>query len=145
VKREEKKKGVFMNRKKSREKAMELLFSITLSKDSVEEAMEVFVDNYEGNIKELDLDYIKALLEGVEANKNEIDSIIERNLQNWKLDRISKINLTILRVGVYEIVFDENIPKKVALNEAIELGKIYSDEKSGSFINGVLDKVLKEA
>lgn len=134
-----------MNRKKSREKAMELLFSITLSKDSAEEAMEVFVDNYEGNIKELDLDYIKALLEGVEANKNEIDSIIERNLQNWKLDRISKINLTILRVGVYEIVFDENIPKKVALNEAIELGKIYSDEKSVSFINGVLDKVLKEA
>lgn len=134
-----------MNRKKSREKAMELLFSITLSKDSVEEAMEVFVDNYEGNIKELDLDYIKALLEGVEANKNEIDSIIERNLQNWKLDRIAKINLTILRVGVYEIVFDENIPKKVALNEAIELGKVYSDEKSVSFINGVLDKVLKEA
>lgn len=134
-----------MNRKKSREKAMELLFSITLSKDSVEEAMEVFVDNYEGNIKELDLDYIKALLEGVEANKNEIDSIIERNLQNWKLDRISKINLTILRLGVYEIVFDENIPKKVALNEAIELGKVYSDEKSVSFINGVLDKVLKEA
>ena len=134
-----------MNRKKSREKAMELLFSITLSKDSVEEAMEVFVYNYEGNIKELDLDYIKALLEGVEANKNEIDSIIERNLQNWKLDRISKINLTILRVGVYEIVFDENIPNKVALNEAIELGKIYSDEKSVSFINGVLDKVLKEA
>ena len=134
-----------MNRKKSREKAMELLFSITLSKDSVEEAMEVFVDNYEENIKELDLDYIKALLEGVEANKNEIDSIIEHNLQNWKLDRISKINLTILRVGVYEIVFDENIPKKVALNEAIELGKIYSDEKSVSFINGVLDKVLKEA
>ena len=134
-----------MNRKKSREKAMELLFSLTLSKDSVEEAMEVFVDNYEENIKELDLDYIKALLEGVEANKNEIDSIIERNLQNWKLDRISKINLTILRVGVYEIVFDENIPKKVALNEAIELGKIYSDEKSVSFINGVLDKVLKEA
>ena len=134
-----------MNRKKSREKAMELLFSITLSKDSVEEAMEVFVDNYEENIKELDLDYIKALLEGVEANKNEIDSIIERNLQNWKLDRISKINLTILRLGVYEIVFDENIPKKVALNEAIELGKVYSDEKSVSFINGVLDKVLKEA
>lgn len=134
-----------MNRKKSREKAMELLFSITLSKDSVEEAMEVFVDNYEEDIKELDLDYIKALLEGVEANKNEIDSIIERNLQNWKLDRISKINLTILRLGVYEIVFDENIPKKVALNEAIELGKVYSDEKSVSFINGVLDKVLKEA
>ncbi len=134
-----------MSRKKSREKAMELLFSITLSKDSVEEAMEVFVDNYEDNIKELDLDYIKNLLNGVEANKEEIDKIIEGNLQNWKLDRISKVNLTILRLGVYEIVFDENVPKKVALNEAIELGKLYSDQKSVSFINGVLDKVLKEA
>ena len=134
-----------MSRKKSREKAMELLFSITLSKDSVEEAMEVFVDNCEDNIKELDLDYIKNLLNGVEANKEEIDKIIEGNLQNWKLDRISKVNLTILRLGVYEIVFDENVPKKVALNEAIELGKLYSDQKSVSFINGVLDKVLKEA
>ena len=111
-----------MSRKKSREKAMELLFSITLSKDSVEEAMEVFVDNYEDNIKELDLDYIKNLLNGVEANKEEIDKIIEKNLQNWKLDRISKVNLTILRLGVYEIAFDENVPK-----------------------NGVLDKVLKTA
>ncbi|MBS6600474.1 MAG: transcription antitermination factor NusB [Clostridium sp.] len=134
-----------MSRKKSREKAMELLFSITLSKDSVEEAMEVFVDNYEDNIKELDLDYIKNLLNGVEANKEEIDKIIEKNLQNWKLDRISKVNLTILRLGVYEIAFDENVPKKVALNEAIELGKLYSDQKSVSFINGVLDKVLKTA
>lgn len=124
---------------------MELLFSITLSKDSVEEAMEVFVDNYEDNIKELDLDYIKNLLNGVEANKEEIDKIIEKNLQNWKLDRISKVNLTILRLGVYEIAFDENVPKKVALNEAIELGKLYSDQKSVSFINGVLDKVLKTA
>ena len=134
-----------MSRKKSREKAMELLFSITLSKDSVEEAMEVFVDNYEDNINELDLDYIKNLLNGVEANKEEIDKIIESNLQNWKLDRISKVNLTILRLGVYEIAFDENVPKKVALNEAIELGKLYSDQKSVSFINGVLDKVLKTA
>ena len=134
-----------MSRKKSREKAMELLFSITLSKDSVEEAMEVFVDNYEDNIKELDLDYIKNLLNGVEANKEEIAKIIEKNLQNWKLDRISKVNLTILRLGVYEIAFDENVPKKVALNEAIELGKLYSDQKSVSFINGVLDKVLKTA
>ena len=133
-----------MSRKKSREKAMELLFSITLSKDSVEEAMEVFVDNYEDNIKELDLDYIKNLLNGVEANKEEIDKIIEKNLQNWKLDRISKVNLTILRLGVYEIAFDENVPKKVALNEAIELGKLYSDQKSVSFINGVLDKIYHE-
>ena len=101
-----------MNRKKSREKAMELLFSITLSKDSVEEAMEVFVDNYEGNIKELDLDYIKALLEGVEANKNEIDSIIERNLQNWKLDRISKINPNYFSVKLHTSKYPRGQIKK---------------------------------
>ena len=132
-----------MSRKKSREKAMELLFGMTLSKETPNEVIETFVDNYEDNIKELDLDYIKEVLEGVEENKTEIDSIIESNLQNWKIDRISKVNLTILRMGVYEIRFATEIPDKVALNEALELGKIYSDEKSVSFINGVLDKVLK--
>ena len=132
-----------MSRKKSREKAMELLFGMTLSKETPNEVIETFVDNYEDNIKELDLDYIKETLEGVEQHKSEIDSIIESNLQNWKIDRISKVNLTILRMGVYEIMFASEVPDKVALNEAIELGKVYSDEKSVSFINGVLDKVLK--
>ena len=132
-----------MSRKKSREKAMELLFGMTLSKETPNEVIETFVDNYEDNIKELDLDYIKETLEGVEQHKSEIDSIIESNLQNWKIDRISKVNLTILRMGVYERIFESDVPDKVALNEAIELGKVYSDEKSVSFINGVLDKVLK--
>lgn len=132
-----------MSRKKSREKAMELLFSMELSKSSVEEVVEVFVDNYEENIKEIDLEYIKSVLNGVVDNKEGIDKIIEENLQNWKLNRISKVNLTILRLGVYEMVYNDDIPNRVALNEALELTKTYSDEKSVSFINGVLDKVLK--
>ncbi|MEO2493869.1 transcription antitermination factor NusB, partial [Clostridium paraputrificum] len=73
----------------------------------------------------------------------ELDSIIEKNLQNWKLDRISKINLCILEMGIYEMLYVEDVPEKVALNEALELTKRYSDEKSVSFVNGVLDKVLK--
>ncbi|MGG7176117.1 transcription antitermination factor NusB [Clostridium paraputrificum] len=133
-----------MSRKKSREKAMELLFGMEISKDTPSEVVETFADNFEGNIKELDLDYIKEVLDGVDEKRKDIDSIIESNLQNWKLDRISKINLTILRMGVYEMKFLEEVPDKVALNEALELAKIYSDEKSVSFINGVLDKVLKE-
>ena len=133
-----------MNRKKSREKAMELLFSMSISKETPEEIMGTFVDNYEEDITKIDLEYIKELLEGVELNKSEIDSLIEKNLNNWKLDRISKVNLTILRVGIFEIKFQEEVPDRVALNEALELGKRYSDEKSVAFINGVLDKVLNE-
>ena len=121
-----------MNRKLSREKTMELLFGMTLSKDTVEEAVETFVENYEGNIKEIDLTYVKRALIGIENNKEAIDEAISSNLQNWKIDRISKVNLTILRLAAYEILFDENVPRKVAINEALEITRRYSDEKSVS-------------
>ena len=130
-----------MNRKLSREKTMELLFGMTLSKDTVEEVVETFVENYEGNIKEIDLTYVKRALIGVENNKKAIDEAISSNLQNWKIDRISKVNLTILRLAAYEILFDENVPRNVAINEALEITRRYSGEKSVSFINGVLDKI----
>lgn len=132
-----------MSRKLSREKAMELTFSVMLSKESPEEAIETFVDNYEGNIKSLDLDYINNTLKGIEEKKEILDDLIKQNLQKWTLDRISKINLAILRLGVYEMKFVEDVPDKVAINEALELARKYSDEKSVSFINGVLDKILK--
>ena len=132
-----------MSRKRSREKAMELSFGVELSKDSPEEAIETFVDNYEGDIKKLDLRYIKEVLYGIDSKKEELDSIIKSNLQNWKIERIAKINLTILRLAVLEMKYIEDVPTKVALNEALELTKKYSDEKSVSFVNAVLDKVLK--
>ena len=130
-----------MNRKLSREKTMELLFGMTLSKDTACETIENFVENYEGNIKEIDLTYVKRALIGVENNKEAIDEAISANLQNWKIDRISKVNLTILRLAAYEILFDENVPRNVAINEALEITRRYSDEKSVSFINGVVDKI----
>ena len=111
-----------MNRKLSREKTMELLFGMTLSKDTVEEVVEGFVDNYEGDIKE-------------------IDKVIEENLHNWKIERISKVNLSILRLSTYELLYNEEIPRGVAINEALEITRRYSDEKSVGFINGVLDKI----
>ena len=72
-----------------------------------------------------------------------LDSLIESQLVKWKLNRISKVNLSILRISTYEILFAEDVPGKVSINEAIELCKKYSDNKSVSFINGVLDKVYK--
>ena len=135
-----------MNRKLSREKTMELLFGMTLSKDTVEEVVETFVENYEGNIKEIDLTYVKRALIGVENNKKAIDEAISSNLQNWKIDRISKVNLTILRLAAYEILFDENVPRNVAINEALEITKEYSDQgdhKATSFNNRLLENISK--
>ena len=130
-----------MNRKLSREKTMELLFGMTLSKDTIEVTIENFVDNYEGDIKEIDLTYVKQALIGIENNKEEIDKVIEENLHNWKLDRISKVNLSILRLSTYEVLYDKEIPRSVAINEALEITRRYSEEKSVGFINGVLDKI----
>ncbi|MGL5416944.1 MAG: transcription antitermination factor NusB [Clostridium sp.] len=133
-----------MSRKLSREKAMELVFSMMLSGDNHVEAVETFVDNYEDNIEELELDYIKEVLKGVEENKTYIDELLEKNLQNWKLNRISKVNLAILRLATYEMKFRDDVPDRVALNEALDLTKKYSDYKSKTFVNGVLDKILNE-
>ncbi|GEP62563.1 MULTISPECIES: transcription antitermination factor NusB [Clostridium] len=133
-----------MNRKLSREKAMELLFGMTLSKDTMEDAVEAFVENYEGDIKEIDLTYVKQVLIGVSNNKEAIDKVIQENLHNWKIERISKVNLSILRIATYELLYDKEVPRGVAINEALEITRRYSDEKSVSFINGVLDKIKQD-
>ncbi|ABR33873.1 MULTISPECIES: transcription antitermination factor NusB [Clostridium] len=133
-----------MNRKLSREKAMELLFGMTLSKDTMEDAVEAFVENYEGDIKEIDLTYVKQVLIGVNNNKEAIDKVIQENLHNWKIERISKVNLSILRIATYELLYDKEVPRGVAINEALEITRRYSDEKSVSFINGVLDKIKQD-
>lgn len=132
-----------MNRKKSREIAMELLFGMTLSKNTLEETIENFIEEYEMKLGTLDIEYIKNILEVVEKNKEILDKKITVALVNWKLDRISKVNLAILRLAIAEMLFLEDVPEKVAINEALELTKTYSDEKSVSFVNGVLDNAFK--
>ena len=132
-----------MKRQKSREKAMELLFSMELSKNTYEETIETFIEDYEMDLKTIDVDYIKNVVKVVTDNLEDIDSRIVNALVKWKLDRVSKVNLTILRLAVGEMLFVDDVPGSVAINEAVELTKKYSDEKSTSFVNGVLDKVLK--
>ena len=132
-----------MNRKRSREIAMELLFGMTLSKNTLEETIETFIEDYEMNLNTIDLEYIKNILEKVNSNLAELDKKIEESLNKWKIDRVSKVNLTILRLALAEIIYCDDVPSAVAINEAIELTRKYSDEKSVAFINGALDKVLK--
>ena len=132
-----------MNRVKSRENLLQLAYQMEITGDTALETYESFMENDEILKDDLDLVYIKTSLEGIKENKEKLDELITAQLVNWKLNRISKVNLSILRVAIYEIMHKEDIPEKVSINEAIELCKKYSDDKSVSFINGVLDKVYK--
>ena len=88
-------------------------------------------------------EFSKELVRGVLDKLKDVDEIIPNYLKNWKYDRILSIDRNILRMGVYELVFRQDIPYKVTINEAIELAKRFGDEKSGSFVNGVLDNIVK--
>ena len=132
-----------MKRKRSREIAMEVLFSMEISKNSYEETIECFVEDYEMDLKTIDLEYIKEVMKSVVDHKEEIDEIIKNSLINWTIDRVSKVNLTIVRLAIAEMLYINDVPEVVAINEAIELTKKYSDDKSVSFVNGALDKAFK--
>lgn len=132
-----------MNRIKSREYLLQLAYQMEITSETALETFNSFMENEDISKDDLDLAYIKSGLLGIEENKEKLDSLIESQLVKWKLNRISKVNLSILRISTYEILFAEDVPGKVSINEAIELCKKYSDNKSVSFINGVLDKVYK--
>ncbi|WP_300258684.1 transcription antitermination factor NusB [Clostridium sp.] len=132
-----------MNRVKSREYLLQLAYQMEITSETASETFNSFIENEDISKDDLDLEYIKSGLLGIEKNKEKLDSLIQSQLVKWKLNRISKVNLSILRISTYEMLFTDDIPGKVSINEAIELCKKYSDNKSVSFINGVLDKVYK--
>ncbi|MFQ6848160.1 MAG: transcription antitermination factor NusB [Clostridium perfringens] len=132
-----------MNRVKSREYLLQLAYQMEITSETALETFNSFMENEDISKDDLDLAYIKSGLLGIEEKKEKLDSLIESQLVKWTLNRISKVNLSILRISTYEILFAEDVPGKVSINEAIELCKKYSDNKSVSFINGVLDKVYK--
>lgn len=131
-----------MNRRKSREVAMKLLYEMSINKDSAENIIENFKESTDISLEELDMEYIKSILEGIETNSKTVDDEIEKYLIKWKLNRLARIDLAILRVCTYEMLFKEDIPSKVSVNEGIELAKKYSADSSGSFINGVLANMI---
>lgn len=133
-------------RRKAREVALQVLFQIDFSQVDVDEAVELFWDNFEApvNVRE----FSTYLIRGTHNRLMEIDELIKSCSENWSLDRMSKVDKNILRLAVFELVYCDDIPPKVTLNEAIDLGKHYGSENSGSFINGILDalytKLLQE-
>ena len=94
-------------------------------------------------LSEDEKEYIELVLNGVNSNLEKIDDIILSNLKNWTIDRIFKIDLAILRLAIYEILFMDDVPLKVSANEAVELAKTYGNNDSKSFINGLIAKVIE--
>ncbi|MBK5240762.1 transcription antitermination factor NusB [Clostridium sp.] len=131
-----------MNRRKSREIAMKLLFEMSINKEKYEDIIENFKEHTDVDLEDVDMSYITKALAGINENITEIDKNIEKHLIKWKLNRLSKMNLAILRISTYEILFEEEIPDKVSVNEGIELAKKYGEDSSPAFINGILAKML---
>ncbi len=132
-----------MQRSAMRELAFKLVYELEVQKESEEEQFEIFVENNE-IMDEKVIDYLKDIKEGINKNKDEINSLISNNLKdNWSLNRISKINLSLIKLAIYEMIYKE-LPYKVAINEVVELAKKYADESAPVFVNGILASVVKE-
>jgi N utilization substance protein B len=131
-----------MGRRASRELAMKLLYQLEIQKEDREEQKNRFFE--ENTLAEKDRAYINDVAEGVFSRQEAIDNVIEVNSKGWKIGRISKVDLSIMRLSIYEICFRNDIPLNVSINEAVELAKKYSGEDAGSFVNGILSKVRSE-
>lgn len=132
-----------MNRTETRELTFKLLYSNEVQKDIGEEEIEIFSKEFEVK-SENQKKYIKDTFYGISENIEEILELIEKNLkEKWSISRISKIDLAILKLAIYELL-KSDIPYKVVINEAVELAKKYGDDSSKSFINGVLASVVKD-
>ena len=134
-----------MSRKIARELAFKVIFSVDFQHEN--EDVEKLIMNLEDETKEItqeDKGYINDIVQGVMAKKEELDEKIRKYLKGGTMDRISKTDLAILRLAIYEITYRDDIPYKVSVNEAVELAKTFSDSTSSSFINGVLAGVVTE-
>ena len=126
-------------RSKSREVALQVLYQLDITNNDVEEAFNLFWNNFAPS-EDLK-DFSQNIVQGVYHHIEEIDAIIEHYSEHWRLKRMSIVDRNVLRSAIFELMFCADVPTKVVLNEAVELGKKFGSNKSGSFVNGILDKV----
>jgi len=128
-------------RTKARECALQILYALDIRKDGSEEIVEDYWQANENGaaVKE----FAMSLIHGTLDNLQRIDKLITQHTDNWRIERMAVIDRNIIRMATCELLFMEDIPPKVAINEAVELAKKYGDEESGRFVNGVLDKINK--
>ncbi|MCI8547081.1 MAG: transcription antitermination factor NusB [Clostridia bacterium] len=132
-----------MNRSAVRELAFKFIYGVEVQKEYSKEQLDLFIEDNEIKDKSA-IEYMSTVFNGIEQNKEEILDLIKANLKkDWAIERISKVNLAILEIAIYEIKYQE-LPFKVAINEAVELAKKYGDEAAPLFVNGVLASIVKE-
>lgn len=130
-----------MGRRASRETAMKLLYQLEIQKEDRNEQIDTALEDE--SLTDNDKKYIRSVVDGINEKVTLIDGIIVDKAMGWKINRLSKIDLSILRISIYEILFRSDIPFSVSVNEAVELAKKYSNEDAGAFVNGLLAKVSK--
>lgn len=130
-------------RTQARECVLKILYQSEIARREIKQASELFWTEYpdkDDNVKE----FSERLTNGISEHVKEIDEKITEYATNWQLKRMAVIDRNVLRIGVYELLYSEDIPPKVTINEAVELAKKYGDTESSKFINGILDKIHKK-
>jgi len=130
-----------VKRRRARELALQALFYMDMSPDTAEEKFALYCKDFTPPVKASP--FFTELVNGVSDKRSEIDSMIERFSSNWKVSRMACVDRNVIRIAAYEMLFCEDIPLKVSINEAIDIGKKFGTDESGAFINGILDSVRK--
>lgn len=131
-----------MKRTELREHIFKMVFGIEFNgKDDMPEQLELYFEQLE-EISGKDLEYIQSKARKIAEKAEEIDTLLNEHTTGWKTTRMNKVDLTILRLAVYEIKWDEDVPAGVAINEAVELAKKYSSDEGPAFVNAVLAKLV---
>ncbi len=140
-----------MSRQNAREAAVRFLYQCDMTGESVSSAVEGYFQNIQPDDEDVylpmsdsDIEYMNCLLSGVTDNIEEIDNAISLNSKGWKINRISRTLMAIMRVAIFEMIHLPDVPVKVSLNEAVEMSKWYDGEEAGAFANGVLGGVVKQ-
>ena len=129
-------------RTRGRECALKILYAIEIAKETPEKGIEIYWDNtdpVEYDVK----DFANDLVRGVCEHRADIDALITKYATNWQIERMAVIDKNIMRCATYELLYLDDVPPKVSINEAIDIAKKYGDKDSGKFVNGVLDKINK--
>jgi N utilization substance protein B len=130
-----------MSRRLVREKSLQSLFQIRMGEVPIDEAIEHVLEETE---QPVDTQYLRQLVAGTTQHQKQIDEVIRQYSVGWELDRMPVVDLTLLRMAIYELLYEQDVPVKVVINEAVELAKVFSTAESAKFVNGVLGKLIGE-
>ena len=134
--------NIMGKRRRARELAIQVLFHMEYNPGDPGESFERVCESF-GPPKEI-RPYSREVVVGVWENRTDLDRLISRSSKNWRVERMTRVDINILRIAIYEVLYMKDVPPKVSIDEAVELGKRYGTEESGAFINGILDHIYNQ-